>query len=93
MSWIYTGNNIWWKTLSSDYHPECIINQRNICNRCNKIYKNCFFEIWYTTYNYKMKKYDNKIYCSNCIIIKKRKRNIYLKLFNREISLKKNYLV
>ena len=58
-----------------------------MCNRCCKNYKGYIFGEWYTCYNYKINDYEDKIYCEDCIIIKKNKKNLYFKISKREFNL------
>jgi len=77
MSWIYVGS-VWWKTLLSEYHPDCIIYQEPKCFRCNKKYQQ--YNRWKAVRNWK------KIYCPNCFTILDRKENIVTSIIRRETT-------
>ena len=87
MTWICTNGNTWWKVLSSEYHPKCIIYQEPECFRCSKKYNNLYnlnYNQWKTIYNIEKKNYDEKIYCLDCSQLLKNK--IIKKLIQREIT-------
>ena len=90
MTWIYTGSNVWWKSLDSKKHPMTIIFQKPECLKCFKKYDTneiyCNSTTWEIPYNYQKDLYGEKIYCNDCYHLLNRKKNIIYNLLKREIG-------